>query len=372
MKVVVAVDSFKGSLSSIEAGNAVRDGIHKALEAEVSVCPIADGGEGTVDALVTGMGGSFRLTTVTGPLGEPVLAKWGIIEATGEKTAIIEMAEAAGIVLLKKEELNPYKTTTYGVGELIKAGISEGCKRFIIGIGGSATNDGGAGMLQALGFELTDAKGNEIERGAIGLKALSGISDENAVVGLKDCTIRVACDVKNPLCGNSGCSAVYGPQKGATPEMIANMDVWLANYATISGGDASYPGTGAAGGLGFAFRTFLGAKLEPGIDIVLEETELEEKIKEADIVITGEGRMDAQTIMGKAPVGVAGIARKYNKKVLAFCGCATDDAGVVNEHGIDAYFPITRSIVSLEEALDKDNARKNMINTVEQVFRVLK
>lgn len=371
MNVVIAIDSFKGSMTSLEAGEAIAKGISNVADANITICPIADGGEGTVDALVEGMGGELRKTVVTGPLGDKVEAKWGVIENDTGKLAIIEMAEAAGIVLLKANQLNPYATTTYGVGELINAAIDEGCRRFIIGIGGSSTNDGGVGMLQALGFDFTDVDGKPIERGAKGLEKLASISRDNVSPILGECVFLVACDVKNPLCGDNGCSSVYGPQKGATFEMIANMDRWLSDYALLSGGDKDYPGTGAAGGMGFAARTFLNASLEPGIDIVLRETCLEEKVKDADIVITGEGRMDSQTVMGKAPVGVAQIAKKYNKKVIAFCGCATEDAKLCNEHGIDAYFTILRNVVTLDEALERENAMGNMTNTVEQVFRLL-
>ncbi|MCQ2513454.1 MAG: glycerate kinase, partial [Lachnospiraceae bacterium] len=339
MNVVVAIDSFKGSMTSLEAGKAIQDGIKKACDGTVYISPIADGGEGTVEALVSGMNGEFRESKVTDPLGRTVSAQWGIIDRDGIKTAIIEMAAAAGIVLLKNNELNPLKTTTYGVGELIKAAVSEGLRRFIVGIGGSSTNDGGVGMLQALGYDFLDEAGNQIPKGAGGLKYLKRISDKKVIPELKDCTFRVACDVKNPLCGENGCSEIYGPQKGATLEMIRDMDKWLHDYASLSGGDMNYPGTGAAGGMGYAFLTFMNASLEPGINIVLEETGLEQLVKNADIVVTGEGRMDSQTVMGKVPVGVANIAKKYGKKVIAFCGCATEDAGICNEYGIDAYFP---------------------------------
>lgn len=372
MKVVIAIDSFKGSLSSIEAGEAIKNGILQSQNADVLISPIADGGEGTVAALVMGMNGTLKSSVVTGPLGNKVNAEWGILDDGNSKTAIIEMASAAGIVLLKKEELNPLYTTTYGVGELIKEAIHEGCRRFIIGIGGSSTNDGGVGMLEALGFKLLDSNNEVIQRGAIGLQDLISINKDNVISELSDCVFRIACDVKNPLCGDSGCSAVYGPQKGADSEMIKLMDKWLEAYADIAGGDKNYPGTGAAGGMGFAFLTFLNASLEPGIDIVLEETGLEGKIKEADIVITGEGRMDSQTVMGKAPIGVARLGKKHNKRVIAFCGCASSDAGICNEYGIDAYFPILRNIVSLEEALDKNNAFDNLSKASEQVFRLIK
>lgn len=371
MKVVVAIDSFKGSITSLEAGQAIAKGIARVCDAEVVISPIADGGEGTVDALVAGMNGTPRTSIVTGPLGNKVEADWGIIENGDTKTAIIEMASAAGIVLLSRDELNPLNTTTYGVGELIKEAISQGCRHFIVGIGGSATNDGGGGMLQALGYEFLDESGQQIAPGAKGLEQLVTVNKDRVIPELKECSFRVACDVKNPLCGDNGCSAVYGPQKGATPEMIRDMDRWLERYAGLSGGDMNYPGTGAAGGMGYAFLTYTNATLEPGIEIILEETKLEKAIIDADLVVTGEGRMDSQTVMGKAPVGVAAIAKKYDKKVIAFCGCATKEAGICNEYGIDAFFPILRNIVSLDEALNKENAMANMADTVEQVFRII-
>ncbi|MDO4501318.1 MAG: glycerate kinase [Erysipelotrichaceae bacterium] len=370
MKVLIAIDSFKGSLSSLEAGKAIKEGIQEVMNAEVTICPIADGGEGTVEALSAN--GELKKTMVTGPLGNKVLAKWAIINANSQKTAVIEMAEAAGIALLKREELNPLNTTTYGVGELIKEAINEGCLNFVIGIGGSSTNDGGTGMLKALGYSFLDKDNKEIELGAKGLKDLYSISDTNVIKELNQCTFKIACDVKNPLCGINGCSAIYGPQKGADEKMIKEMDEWLLNYATISKGDKDYPGTGAAGGMGYAFKTFLNADLEPGIDIVLNTVNLEEKVKDVDIVITGEGRMDKQTVMGKAPSGVSKIAKKYNKKVIAFCGCASDEADICNEYGIDAYFPILRKIASLEEALNKDNAYFNLKSTAKQVFNLIK
>ncbi len=371
MKVVVAIDSFKGSMSSLEAGNAIRVGIHRVLpEADVVVRPLADGGEGTVEALALGMGGKLETIHVTGPLGEPVDATYGIIAES--RTAIIEMSAAAGITLVPKEARNPLHTTTYGVGEMIRDAIAKGCRHFIVGIGGSATNDGGIGMLQALGFEVLNAAGKPVSLGAKGLAEIACISDEKVTPELRACSFKVACDVTNPLCGPQGCSAVFGPQKGATPEMVREMDGWMAHYAEIAQGNALYPGTGAAGGLGFAFLRFLQAKLESGIRIVLEETHLEDYVREADLVITGEGRLDSQTVMGKAPIGVAKIAKQHGKRVLAFAGCVTSDAGVCNEHGIDAFFPILRSVVSLEEAMQKEHAEQNMSATVEQVFRLLK
>lgn len=371
MKIVTAIDSFKGSLTSMQAGQAASEGIKKVYpDAEIFVRPIADGGEGTVDALVEGMNGKRQAVEVTGPLGEKVCAEYGIIEET--KTAIMEMSAASGITLIKAEERNPMHTTTFGVGEMIKDAINKGCKKFIIGIGGSATNDGGIGMLQALGFSILNEKGENVPFGAKGLKEIAVIDDKNAAKELKECTFNIACDVTNPLCGENGCSAIYGPQKGADENMIREMDAWLSRYALISGGDKNTPGAGAAGGLGFAFMTFLGGKLTNGIDLILRETRIEEYIKDADFVITGEGRLDHQTAMGKAPAGVAAIAKKYNKTVLAFAGSVTKEAGVCNEHGIDAFFPVLRSVCTLEEAMKMENAYNNMAATAEQVFRIIK
>lgn len=403
MKIVVAIDSFKGSLSSIEAGEAAKKGILKAIpKAEVMVRPLADGGEGTVEALALGMGGSLETVKVTGPLGEKIDCIYGIIESKEERnylkdvvrkeksdylkdvvkieknrTAIIEMAGAAGITLVPGKDRNPLHTTTYGVGELIKDAISKGCRHFIVGIGGSATNDGGIGMLQALGYGLLDKDGKQVAFGAKGLKEIEKITDENVIPELKDCTFKVACDVTNPLCGEYGCSAVFGPQKGADDNVIMQMDKWLNHYAKLVSekyekADANYPGTGAAGGLGFAFLSFTNAVLESGIKIILEETNLEGYIKDADIVITGEGRLDGQTLFGKAPIGVAKLAKKYDKTVIAFSGSVTDDADVCNKHGIDAFFPILRKVQTLEEAMNPTNAKNNMISCVEQVFRLIK
>ena len=376
MKVTVAIDSLKGSLSSMEAGYAISEGITRVYpDAEVCVRPLADGGEGTVDALVKGMDGVYKKVKVTGPLGEKVEAVYGVIEET--KTAIMEMSQAAGITLVPDEKRNPLYTTTYGVGEMIVDAIQNGCRRFIVGIGGSATNDGGVGMLQALGYQFTNVLGEEVAEGARGLKELKAISDENVIPELAECEFKIACDVTNPLCGERGCSAVYGPQKGATPEMVEEMDQWLFEYAALacekfSKANPAFPGTGAAGGLGFAFLTFTNAVLESGIKIVLEETKLSEYVKDADIVITGEGRLDFQTSMGKAPIGVAKLAKEYGKPVLAFAGAVTKDAVACNENGIDAFFPILRGVTSLEEAMKTENANANMADTVEQVFRVLK
>lgn len=371
MKVLVALDSFKGSLSSVEAGEAVKCGVLRVCpDAECTVRPLADGGEGTVDALNVALGGSLRRVTVTGPAGTPVEAVYSL---AGDM-AVMEMASAAGITLVPDEERNPLTATTFGVGEMIADAVRAGARRFVIGIGGSATNDGGAGMLQALGFSLCDADGNEIARGGAALKNVCTIDATHAMPELAHCEFKIACDVTNPLCGENGASAVFGPQKGATPAMVAELDAALANFADAAGkcDDARYPGAGAAGGLGFAFKAFLGGELKRGIEIVLDVTRFAEYAAAADVVVTGEGRLDAQTAMGKAPVGVAAVAKRFGKKVVAFAGALGEGAEAVNAHGIDAFFPILRSITTLEAALDKATAAANLSATVEQVFRVLK
>lgn len=375
LKVIIAMDSFKGSLTSMEAGNAVAAGIRRVYsDADILVKPIADGGEGFINALTGSMNGTLRKVTVTGPGGKEVNACYGIIK---ENTAVIEMAEAAGLNLVSGKERNPLYTTTYGVGELIRDAIQEGCRRFLVGIGGSATNDGGAGMLQALGYRFLDGEGKDIPFGAYGLKNLACIQDGDVMPELKECTFQIACDVKNPLCGRTGCSAVFGPQKGADKETVLQMDQWLSDYARLAAenypkADAEKAGTGAAGGMGFAFLTFMNARLMPGIDILIRETGLSEAVCEADYVITGEGRLDAQSIMGKTPVGVAELAGKYDKPVIAFAGSVSRDAGVCNEYGIDAIFPVLRSVTTLEEAMKKEEAEANLSDTAEQVFRLIR
>lgn len=371
MKIVIAIDSFKGSLTSLQAGNAVKEAVLRLKsDAQVLVKPLADGGEGTVEAL--GEDSQIIMKTVSGPLFKPVTAKYCILKDTN--TAVIEMAAAAGITLIS--ERNPLETTTYGVGELIRDAIERGCRQFVIGIGGSATNDGGTGMLAALGYEFLDKNNEKIPLGAKGLKNLHSIKTDRVMPQLQECSFKIACDVTNPLCGENGCSAVYGPQKGATPEMIADMDSWLAQYAELAKtvsckADRNAPGAGAAGGLGFAFLAFTNAVLQSGIETILEEIHLEEDIKYADVVVTGEGRLDGQTVMGKAPIGVARLAKKYYKKVIAFSGCVTEDAEICNQHGIDAFFPILRGITTLEEALEPDYAYQNLKATAYQVFRLL-
>lgn len=373
MKVVIATDSFKGSLSTIQAGNAISEGIKRVFsDVETSVHPIADGGEGTVEAMSTIAGSKKQSVKVCGPLNQKVDAVYVIIE----NTAVIEMSAAAGITLIKKEKLNPLDTTTYGVGEIICDAIKKGCRNFIIGIGGSATNDGGIGMLTALGFEFTHIDGKPIPQGAKGLEKMYNINTGNAMAELKECNFRIACDVTNPLCGEKGCSAIYGPQKGATPKMVEDMDKWMSKYADLTksinpDADQNTPGAGAAGGMGFAFLSYLNGKLQPGIELITEETNLEEHIKYADVVITGEGRLDGQSVMGKVPVGVAKLAKKYEKPVIAFAGCVTEDAKNLNNYGIDAFFPILKGVCSLDEAMNTQNACANLSDTAEQVFRIL-
>ncbi|MDA3732139.1 glycerate kinase [Niameybacter massiliensis] len=376
MKIVVAIDSLKGSLTSIEAGNAIKQGILNIDHtAQVIIKPLADGGEGTAQALVSGMGGSMQTLEVTGPLKERVNARYGMLE--GHETAIIEMAEAAGLPLVPMNDRNPLYTTTYGVGEIIRKCIEEGCRKFIVGIGGSATNDAGIGMLMALGFKFIDINGQEVGQGGQGLEQIVGIDTSKVLPELRECEFKIACDVDNPLYGENGAAAIYGPQKGATPEMVERLDQGLRNFAevvkTFKQQDFSQvPGAGAAGGLGFGFMAFLNGKLESGIQIILKEIKLEEDLKDADLVITGEGRLDNQTAMGKAPIGVAKLAKKYNLPVLGFAGALANEAKKCNEEGIDAYFSIVNAAMSLEDAMNPENAKQNMTKTVEQVFNLIK
>jgi glycerate kinase len=374
MKVVIAIDSLKGSLTSIEAANAIKKGILSACDAEVVIKPLADGGEGTVEALIAGMNGITKKITVTGPLFDKVNCIYGQLPES--KTAIIEMSAAAGITLVPEALKNPMNTTTYGVGEIIKDAIRDGCRNFIIGIGGSATNDCGLGMLQALGFEFYNKERQPVGADGKSVAEIEYISTEHALPELQECSFSVACDVNNPLYGPNGASYVYGPQKGATPEIVTFLDEGIKHFSErvrelLGKDNATIPGTGAAGGLGYAFVTFLNATLESGINIILKEIALENDIKDADIVITGEGRLDYQTAMGKAPIGVAKLAKKYGAIVLAFAGSTTSDAEKCNEEGIDAYFDIISSIMTLEEAIDSKNAALNMERAVRQVFRLI-
>ncbi len=375
MKAVIAIDSFKGSLSSLEAGNTVKKAFENVFKGKAIVFPVADGGEGTVDTLLSALNGERINIDVTGPLGEQVNAFYGIIN--NGKTAVIEMASASGLPMVPENKRNPLNTTTYGVGEIIKDAVKRGVRDFVIGLGGSATNDGGMGMLSALGVEFKDQNNNKCGIFGRDLFDIKNISTDNILKELKECNFRAACDVTNPLCGDNGASAVFGPQKGADEKMVKDLDGALLNFSKICKNAvnidcANIPGAGAAGGLGYALMAFLNAKLEPGIDIVLDLLNIEEEIKTADIVITGEGRLDFQTVMGKAPGGVAKMAKKYDLPVIAFSGSIGKGAQKCNDGGIDAFFPIVPSVVTLEEAMKKENAENNLYNTALQVFNTIK
>ncbi|MBS6396031.1 MAG: glycerate kinase [Clostridiales bacterium] len=374
MKVVVAIDSLKGSMTSMEAGRAIREGVLNVLpETEVIVKPLADGGEGTTEALAEGLGGEMVYVDVHGPLETPVKAGYGLIRETG--TAIMEMAAAAGIIIVGKDK-RPLDATTYGVGEMIRDAVQKGCRSFIIGIGGSATNDGGIGMLTALGYEFLDAEGKAVGIGAGALKDVASIKTDKVLPELGECSFKIACDVTNPLCGTNGATYIYGPQKGVTEDMRDDLDAAMGSYAAVTkaclGTDfAESEGAGAAGGLGFAFLSFLGADLQPGIELVLDAVHMEEAMEGADLVFTGEGRLDYQTAMGKAPVGIAKLAKKHGAKVIALAGAVIEGAEKCNENGIDAFFPILRKIITLDEAMEPETAKQNMIKTTEQVMRLI-
>ena len=399
-KILVAVDSFKGSMTSLEAGAAIENGIKSILpDAEVRVRPVADGGEGTTEALIYGRDSVHReKCSVTGPLGDKITAEYTIYNATDGRTAVMEMAAAAGLTLVPEDQRDPMHTTTYGVGEMIRDAVSKGCERFIIGIGGSATNDGGIGMLQALGFSCLDADGGDVPYGAEGLGALKriiGSSGDDAYVALKlsHCKFLIACDVTNPLVGELGCSRVFAPQKGADAESVDLMDEYMKHYADVveesveglgesvqlidrgyekNGVDAEpvgenetgrfdryTPGVGAAGGLGYAFLMFLGGSLIPGIDIVLSETGLEADVEWADTVITGEGRIDAQTMMGKTPSGVARLANKYDRYVIAIGGCLGDGAEACIKEGVFNECYAVNNVLGIDDS-DPEQVRTAM------------
>lgn len=374
MKIVIAIDSFKGSLTSIEAGNAIKKGINNVIDANVIVKPLADGGEGTMSALIEGLGGDIIETDVMGPMGNPVTAAYGYIKE--QRTAFIEVAEAAGITLINSKDKNPMIATSYGVGEMIKNAISKGCRKFIVGLGGSATNDGGVGMLSALGYRFLDKDNVLIKHGGGYLKDIVTIDGTNRIKELDDCEFKVACDVTNPLYGQKGCTYIYGPQKGVTDDIKDILDNGMSNFASITttftnNDYANSEGSGAAGGLGFAFKSYLNSTLISGINLVLDTVKLEDSIKDADFVITGEGRLDGQTAMGKAPIGVAKLAKKYGAIVIAFAGSVTQEAIACNTAGIDSYFSILTQVVTLEDAMNKDIAARNLTTTAQQVFRLI-
>jgi glycerate kinase len=373
IRFLIACDSFKGSASSKQVGEAIREGILRVMpSAQVEVVPVADGGEGTVQALVDATGGRLVTVMVTNPIGEKVEATFGIL-GDGQ-TAVIEMAAASGLTLIPPEKRNPWVTTTYGTGELIKAALEHGCRKIIIGIGGSATNDAGAGMAQALGVKLLDEDGNQIGFGGGELGRLRRIDMSGLDKRASEAEFIVACDVDNPLTGERGASYVYAPQKGATPEMLPKLDSNLRHFAEIVrqqlGIDVEHvPGAGAAGGLGAGLMAFLKAKLKRGTEIVFELVKLEEKIASADIVITGEGQIDAQTVFGKTPIGVAKLAKRYGKPVIAIAGSIGEGADSVHSHGIDAIFSIINRPMPLEQAMR--NVEALLTSAGEQLARLI-
>ncbi len=373
MKIAIAPDSFKGSMTALEAATCIENGMRKAISnASFRKIPMADGGEGTVSALVEATSGAFIKRSVKDPLGRTIRATFGL---TGDgKTAIIEMAAASGLALLKPRERNPMKTSTYGTGQLIKAALKLGAKHILVGIGGSATNDCGVGMAMALGVRFFDKSGKTIGPGGAELKRIARIDMSKRVALPRGIRIEVACDVDNPLVGPTGAAQVYGPQKGATPAMVKTLDGSLAALAAIISRDVGIdildvPGSGAAGGLGGGLMAFLGGVLRPGIDIVIDSVALRRKIKGCDMVITGEGRMDHQTAFGKTPAGVARVAKEAGLPVIAICGCLGKDPHVVHTIGIDAFFS------ALEEGVDEEDlpARgpEMLTNCAEEVARTL-
>jgi glycerate kinase len=355
MKIVIAPDSYKESLTAMEVAQSIETGFKQIFtEAEFIKLPMADGGEGTVQSLVDATDGSIVSCSVTGPLGQQVDGFYGLMG--DESTAIIEMAAASGLHLVAPEQRDPMVTTTFGTGELVKAALDRGVKHIIVGIGGSATNDGGIGMAQALGASFLDAQGNELGFGGGELSKLASIDLSRLDPRLQAIKLEVACDVDNPLCGAKGASHVFGPQKGATPEMVVTLDKNLAHYADVikatNGRDViDISGAGAAGGLGAALLGLFDASLRPGIDIVMDAARLSDVIKDADLVITGEGRIDSQTIHGKTPIGVARTAKRYDIPVIAIAGSTAKDCAIVHKHGIDAVYSVVLGATDLPTAL---------------------
>jgi glycerate 2-kinase len=371
MRVVIAPDKFKESLSALQAADAMARGVVAAVpEASIDLAPMADGGEGTVDALVAATGGSYRQARVSGPFGEPMTASFGLL---GDgRTAVIEMAAASGLVLVPHDRRNPLVTTTRGTGELLLAAIAAGARRLIVGIGGSATNDGGAGLGQALGFRLLDANGRDLEPGGGTLNQLARIDSSGRRPELDGVAVSIACDVTNPLCGPRGASAVYGPQKGASPEMIEILDRNLAHFAAIVERDLRVsikdrPGSGAAGGLGGGLVAFADGKLEPGVDLIIEAVDLKRRLAGADLCLTGEGAIDDQSAFGKTAVGVSRLARSIGCPTLALTGTIKPGAEAVLAEGIDAYFSICDRPISLDEA--KTQASLLLEQATEQAVR---
>ncbi|QLZ58624.1 glycerate kinase [Citrobacter freundii] len=373
MKIVIAPDSYKESLSALEVATAIEQGFREIWpDADYVKIPVADGGEGTVEAMVAATAGRLVHVDVTGPLGSSVQAFYGL--SGDARSAFIEMAAASGLALVPLDSRDPLKTTSRGTGELIRHALDAGVEHIVIGIGGSATNDGGAGMVQALGARLLDAQNNDIAHGGVGLEALARIDISQLDARLAACQIEVACDVTNRLTGKEGASAVFGPQKGATPEVVARLDRALTHYAQLISRDLDVnvlelAGGGAAGGMGAALYAFCGAQLRSGIEIVTDALHLDAWVADADLVVTGEGRIDSQTIHGKVPVGVANVAKRYNKPVIGIAGSLTPDVGIVHDHGIDAVFSVIYTICTLEDALK--NAKENVRMTARNVAATL-
>ena len=366
--IIIATDSFKGSMTSYEAGDAIATAIKEQTPSRVTVYPVADGGEGTTEALSFGRAAVLpQCITVTGPLGEKVEAKYTIFGTGEEKTAILEMAQAAGLTLVPVSQRNPLKTTTYGVGEMILDAVRKGCKKLIVGIGGSATNDVGIGMLQALGASFTDINDQEVSYGAEGIENIAAMDITGILKKLKDVDIKVICDVNNPLVGDEGCSTVFAPQKGADLQMVQRMEQAITRFADLFAKDYDrwLAGAGAAGGLGYAFAYFLHAELVHGIDLVLQEIHLEEAVRTADLVITGEGRMDAQTLMGKTPAGVARLAKKYAVPVIAYAGCFGDGIEQCTESGL---FDRVYAVIEQEGAFDPQMAVRDLGQKVRETM----
>lgn len=376
MKVISALDSFKGSMSSIELSNIVEKGIKKIYPtAKVEKIPLADGGEGTVEALVSSTNGKIIEIMGTDPLGRKINTNYGIL---GDgKTAVIEMAKASGLDLLKEEERNPLLTTTYGTGELIADAIKKGYRKIIIGLGGSSTNDAGVGMLQALGFKFLDSYNNELGMGGKELNKIKFIDKSNVIKNLDKCKFEIACDVKNPLYGKNGAAYIYGKQKGATEKMIEELDLGLRNFAKIVSRTENkkidnIAGAGAAGGLGGGILAFLNSELKSGVDIVIKNSHLEDKLKDADFLITGEGKIDNQSNMGKAPIGVAKLAKKYGVPVIGLAGSIGKNIEQLHEEGLTAAFSIIKEPILLKEAMKKDVTENFLQKSVEELFRLIK
>ena len=373
MKIVIAPQAFKGSISALEAAGAMGEGVRRVLkDAETVLVPVADGGDGTLETLVESTGGEVRSSEVTGPLGEPVTAEWG---ALGDgHTAVVEMARTSGLALVPIEKRDPLVTTTYGLGEAIKHALDAGFRRFIVGIGGSATNDGGAGMAQALGIRLVDSDGRQLPYGGAALARLDRIDMDDLDSRVRESEFSVASDVNNPLTGPEGASAVYGPQKGATPEMVTQLGAALGHLAEIVKRDVGVeiddvPGAGAAGGLGGGLIAFLKGRLRPGVDIVLDAVGLDGHLDGADLVITGEGQLDFQTVYNKAPIGVAWRAKARGIPVVAISGSLGRGFTDVHEQGIDAVLAITSAPMTLEESTER--ATELVAAATEQALRIM-